>query len=525
MGADVFISYSRDDRETAHRLADALTAEGLSTWWDRDLLIGSNFADAILEQLRAARVVCVLWSPSALESTFVYDEAMRAHREGKLLPVRIAEVDPPLGFGALQTQDLTDWDGDAEADKVQELITQLRLRIARPAEPRPRPRPWAGWWPEGSRRRWLIGAAAAAAVGAVGWHRVDRYMADDYVLAGLEANRNNDLQAARRHFQLALDYAPRHAVAHYELANVYLRLYLEGGSQDSRLQVDAQTHFGRAVQYADGLDTQQLGDATRFAASIAAPDVGPAVTRTAQVERPASAPVAVAPERLAASGDVERSADLQGQALFDASTDRRVAALNVLAVNPALAADSVQPAMEQAIAAIQRDGASPATRDGVGRTLTLLKSASPGTLRANRRDVQRLIDSARTLGGPLAESARQISGQLARAETLPPLVYLQIARGDQRGLADRIIDRMAEAGYATAGVETVGPERAPERTSLRVQGASDGGYARWCAAMIETLTGQPVDVITLRQARPRTDTYEIWLGRGLCEGTEQRGCA
>ena len=527
---DIFISYAREDRETAHRLAEALTAHGLSTWWDREILIGSNFADEILSQLNAASVVCVLWSDSALASEFVYDEASRAHRGGKLLPVRIGTVEPPLGFGALQTLDLLDWDGDADAPDCQELIGQLRQRVALPAKVRHRPAALMRWGAATTRRRWLAGGAVVAAGGALGahgWQRFQRYLADDYVLAGLEANRANDLEAARRQFLLALDYAPRHAVAHYELANVYLRLYLEGGSRDARFQVDARVHFTAAVDSGRGLDTQQLGDATRLAASLAAPDASAAVARAVTpeaVDTPGAPLVSAPPQRVAASDAVDRSAELQSAALFDASRERRVSAFNVLAVNPSLAADSTRPALERAVAASRSDPASPATRDGVSQTLALLQSASPGTLRGNRAQVEALVDAARAAGGRNADAAARVQAQLDRAATLRPVVYLQIASAAQRKLADTISQRMVAAGYLTPSVELVGEGRAPDRTSLRVQGMSDAGYARWCEAMLSELLGEPVDVSTLRNARPKTDTYEIWLGKTLCSGAEQRGC-
>lgn len=530
--SDVFISYSRNDREVAQPLAQALTAHGLSTWWDREILIGSNFAGEILAQLTAARVVCVLWSTSSLTSEFVYDEARRANQEGKLLPVRIADVEPPLGFGALQTLDLIGWNGDADDPACQELISQLRQRVAMPAAPKRRPPALLNWAGATPRRRWVVVGAAAAGLGYVGWKRFDRYVADDYVVAGLEANRNNDLEAARRQFLLALDYEPRHGVAHYELANVYLRLYVEGGARDGRFQVDALAHFSAALKHERGLDTQQLGDAQRLAASLAAPDVGVAVTRPAGPGMPADSGAAIAsdpPERVAATTDVNRSADLQGAALFDSSRERRVSAFNVLAVNPSLAADTARPALERALAASRSGSGGIAddvsTRDGVSQTLALLQSASPGTLRANRAGVQRLVDDAAAAGGRLADAATRLKAQLERAATLRPVVYLQIANPAQRKLADTIVERMREAGYLAPALEVVGEHRAPERSALRVQGMSDAGYARWCQALLEELIGSPVEVATLRNARPTTDTYEIWLGRTLCSGNAMRGCA
>ncbi len=40
--ADVFISYKREDRELAERLAHALEQLGFDVWWDFDLLAGDS---------------------------------------------------------------------------------------------------------------------------------------------------------------------------------------------------------------------------------------------------------------------------------------------------------------------------------------------------------------------------------------------------------------------------------------------------------------------------------------------------
>ena len=41
--SDVFISYSRDDKDHARALADVLSAQGWSVWWDQEILGGARF--------------------------------------------------------------------------------------------------------------------------------------------------------------------------------------------------------------------------------------------------------------------------------------------------------------------------------------------------------------------------------------------------------------------------------------------------------------------------------------------------
>ena len=96
---DVFVSYARENREAAQRLADALTDGRLRVWWDRDLVAGSEFATVIETQLNSSTVVLGLWSADSVRSGFVRDECGHALRAGKLLPVRIEEVDLPLEIG------------------------------------------------------------------------------------------------------------------------------------------------------------------------------------------------------------------------------------------------------------------------------------------------------------------------------------------------------------------------------------------------------------------------------------------
>ncbi|MEL6258205.1 MAG: toll/interleukin-1 receptor domain-containing protein, partial [Pseudomonadota bacterium] len=109
--ADVFISYKREDRETAEKLSRALTAMGFSVWWDFELLSGENYRHVIRAVIDQAAACIVLWSPKAVESRFVVDEATHADKTDKLLPAFIAPCEPPFGFGGLHGEDLTTWSG------------------------------------------------------------------------------------------------------------------------------------------------------------------------------------------------------------------------------------------------------------------------------------------------------------------------------------------------------------------------------------------------------------------------------
>ena len=81
----VFLSYARDDVETARRLAGVLAEAGQTVWWDRHLHGGANFGEEIDRELKSAQVVMVLWSPSSIASAWVQDEAAEGRDSGRLV--------------------------------------------------------------------------------------------------------------------------------------------------------------------------------------------------------------------------------------------------------------------------------------------------------------------------------------------------------------------------------------------------------------------------------------------------------
>ncbi|MFV1981589.1 MAG: toll/interleukin-1 receptor domain-containing protein, partial [Rhodothermia bacterium] len=95
---DVFISYAREDSNTAGKLSDALELEGLSVWWDREIPPGKTFDEVITEQLAQSKCVIVLWSNASVSSNWVLDEVSEARSQNKLVPVLIDDVQIPMGF-------------------------------------------------------------------------------------------------------------------------------------------------------------------------------------------------------------------------------------------------------------------------------------------------------------------------------------------------------------------------------------------------------------------------------------------
>lgn len=65
---DVFISYAREDRDRAEMLASALSGFGWSVWWDRKIITGQAFDQAIEHELETAKSVVVLWLRHSIAS-------------------------------------------------------------------------------------------------------------------------------------------------------------------------------------------------------------------------------------------------------------------------------------------------------------------------------------------------------------------------------------------------------------------------------------------------------------------------
>lgn len=127
---DVFISYAHADRVRIKKLAAALEAHGLTVWWDREILGGAEYVKDIERALNAASVAIVAWSTHGNESSWVRDEASRAQKQGKLVPVTLDGTEAPIGFGQYQLIDLSRWRGDSRAAAIVELMRTLGPRLS-----------------------------------------------------------------------------------------------------------------------------------------------------------------------------------------------------------------------------------------------------------------------------------------------------------------------------------------------------------------------------------------------------------
>jgi hypothetical protein len=123
--ADIFLSYANEDREKARAVTGLLESSGWSVWWDRRVPAGRTWRSMIEEALRDMRCMVVLWSTHSVESDWVKEEAEEARALGKLIPVLIEPVKPPVGFRSIQAADLTHWDGSRDYVGARQLIADL----------------------------------------------------------------------------------------------------------------------------------------------------------------------------------------------------------------------------------------------------------------------------------------------------------------------------------------------------------------------------------------------------------------
>lgn len=535
--ADVFISYARENRRTAEQLARALSENSLRVWWDHEIPAGAEFADVIATQLLGARVVVALWSAESVRSGFVRDESSRALAAGKLLPVRIEEVELPLGFGQIHTLDLLDWDGDGDDESFLQLLAEIeRLKgQPRPAAVRVFP-----------RRRWLRHSIIGLLVVLTGVflfaakNNWDARQAESAFQQGLERQfaKEPNLESARNLYLSALEHDRAHARARYYLAHVYAQLGQSG---------DARRAFELALRRGNGLDDGQRATARLQLAALAEAQEPAAVTRVAQAstppqtspaqpgpapkpadDHPSSQPEPAPPPPPADPAiklptPIEPPSTAQSRItplvdkMFDENKDARITATTTLVLDPEALSDAVPLAVNKALELLRLpdSGRSASAASGIVNTLVLLQSALPGTLNARRESIEQLIGAARSQGDYTRQQAGKVATLLKQAQTRKPVAFIQIASESQRPLAQALATRFQTFGYDAPAIERV-EGRAPNRTELRIQGKSERGYARWVAKVTSEITAGEPAVSTLRNANPATDTYEIWLGRDLC---------
>ena len=130
--ADIFVSYSRQDKARVAPLVEALEAEGWSVWWDPAIAPGEEFDGLISRELDAARSLVVVWTAASVDSRWVRGEARDAADRGVLVPVRLDNSRLPIDFRAVHTTDLDGWNDDPQSPAFQGLRKALEAKLGLP---------------------------------------------------------------------------------------------------------------------------------------------------------------------------------------------------------------------------------------------------------------------------------------------------------------------------------------------------------------------------------------------------------
>ncbi len=127
--ADIFVSYSRQDKALVAPLVAALEAEGWSVWWDPAITPGEEFDALISRELDEAKTLIVVWTASSVDSRWVRGEAREAADRGVLVPVRFDSARLPIDFRALHTTALDGWGENRENEAFRSLCQALEAKL------------------------------------------------------------------------------------------------------------------------------------------------------------------------------------------------------------------------------------------------------------------------------------------------------------------------------------------------------------------------------------------------------------
>ena len=186
MAQQVFVSYATEDAKTASCVCALLEADGIQCWIaPRDVKAGTDYAAAIMDAIRNAQLVVLVFSTHSNASPYALREIERSVAYGRpVLALRIDRADPTSSLEYY----LHHWIEAPEGveSKRTQIISAVREQLARPptaatstgrgAVPAPRPpvslQPSAGkaaakarsWY----QRTWVIALAAIVVVAAAG---------------------------------------------------------------------------------------------------------------------------------------------------------------------------------------------------------------------------------------------------------------------------------------------------------------------------------------------------------------------
>jgi hypothetical protein len=131
MADQIFISYSKKNRDYALRIYNDLLTAGYLAWIDERIEEGEKWRPQIDSNLKDSRRLIVCISPEAIESKWVHHEiSMACGRDLDIIPVKIKEYRPselPLGVEEIQLFNIVQ--GEVDYDRE---LTKLKNRLGTP---------------------------------------------------------------------------------------------------------------------------------------------------------------------------------------------------------------------------------------------------------------------------------------------------------------------------------------------------------------------------------------------------------
>ena len=144
----IFISHSSKDHAVAQTICAALESRGLTCWIaSRDVGAGDNFQESIVTAIRSAKVMVLVFSENANNSTEIKKElALASQNKVAVIPARVEDVVPAAALAyELATRQwinlFNDWESEIETlcERIKQIVPPRRPRRRR-NRPRNRPR-------------------------------------------------------------------------------------------------------------------------------------------------------------------------------------------------------------------------------------------------------------------------------------------------------------------------------------------------------------------------------------------------
>lgn len=432
--SDIFISYAREDRDKAERLARIFERQNWSVWWDKDIPPGRKYADVIGAELASAKAIVVLWSRTSIASDWVKDEAQEGANRGVLVPALIEKVNPPYGFRQVQTADLSDWNGSASDAELQSLVNGVGGLIRKPVSESALTTDGTGSYNGRLLVYILAGGALVLLLTLAAYSLWPASEPDNKNLNQLaDGNLNRNINKSNggvancdpdaRHKAAALtgnglmmiDPGGNHeaAVLQFDEAigecSSYAIAYFWRGQSEVALQKNdkAAADFKKVLELSDDADTRQK--AQKFIAELEAPRMTPTPVEANTNTSSANTSTTNASANTSNANRGTTRPDLthvQVGELYSSDKSTRIAATTRLIIEKKQDAATVQASVRLALA-------HPENKSGVINTLVYLENVDPAILKQNRDEIEKLLAVAKDNGAQTADHIRKVQALLS----------------------------------------------------------------------------------------------------------------